>query len=931
MAVTLFPQQVVACADADKLYDAGHKNVLVVLPTGVGKCHGVDTPILMHDGTIKKVQDVVTGDLLMGPDSKARQVLSLARGREMLYRVTPVKGDSYVVNESHILSLKQTGLSSNPKYESQKGKGKIVNISVKDYLNSSKHFKHVHKGWRTGVEFDVESIDDQYLPPYLLGLWLGDGTSIGSEITTADEEIVGYLYSFVKDTGQSITTKRQPNNASSVYAITGNRMRSNTTRQSLKQHGLMNNKHIPHVYKTADRQDRLALLAGILDSDGFATNGCYEVVFKSKQLTDDLLFLARSLGFAAYTKSCKKTCTNNGVTGDYFRTFISGDFSEVPTIVGRHKNQVRKQVKSVLVTGITVEPIGVGDYYGFEITGDHLYLLGDFTVTHNTLIKAEYARRNYVQGKLTIIFAHRDVLLGQISRACCMMGVAHTFICAEKTVGQITNANRAEFGDSFHTFTSNIVVASVDTFLARLKDGKIPDAFLQSVQMWMIDESHHLTKGSKWGKCIELLKNATGLGVTATPIRGDCKGLGHHVDGYFNAMSVTTTMFDVIKAGRLTPYKILAPTTIDTSGVKKDKDGDYNKNELYIRTKQKDITGSAVEHYKKYLFGKPVITFGIHIEHCHEIAKQFNDAGIPSRVVSSKSLDSERQKAVADLRSGTLWNLINCDLFGEGFDAPAVMGVIMLRRTESYSLFKQQFGRMLRTSEGKVFGMLIDHVGNTKYFMEKFGLRFPHDDPTWTLDRWDTKKKKSKVEDDDGNTVETITCGSCKLFGVIKPIGYVDDGSLNAVIFHGGTCPECGWHESQKETETRKRELKVKDGELQLLEFDVIDSLIEQRNEMMISMEEFREKVGHAPFARAAVNNHALRQHALTILRHWIQEWCNLQASETGESRELVQLDFEIKFGINIFKAQVQTASQMTELASRIQHQVQQAKQVITL
>lgn len=544
-----------------------------------------------------------------------------------------------------------------------------------------------------------------------------------------------------------------------------------------------------------------------------------------------------------------------------------------------------------------------------------------------TLIKAEYARRNYIKGELTLIFAHRDVLLGQISRACCMMEVAHTFICAEKTVGQVTNANRAEFGDSFHNFHSNIVVVSVDTFLARLKDGKIPDAFLASVKMWMIDESHHLTKGSKWGQCIEKLTNARGLGVTATPIRGDCKGLGAHVDGYFNAMSDTVTMFEAIKAGRLTPYKILAPSTIDTSGIKKDKDGDFNKNELYIRTKQKDITGSAVEHYRKYLMGKPVITFGIHIEHCHEICKQFTDAGIPSRVVSSKSLDSERQKAVADLRAGVLWNLINCDLFGEGFDAPAVMGVIMLRRTESYSLFKQQFGRMLRTSAGKVYGMLLDHVGNTKYFMEKFGLIFPHDDPKWTLDRWDNKKRKSKV-DDDAETVETIKCGACGLFGVVKPADYEEDDALQAVVFRDGYCPECGWHESHKEKDDRKREMKIRDGELIPLEFDVVTALIEQRNQSMLSMEDFSKTVGNQSFAMAAKTNHAHRQHALIILRHWMQQWCQLQAEETGESRELVQLDFEIKFGINIFKAQVQTASQMTELANRIQYQVQQAKRI---
>ncbi len=564
---------------------------------------------------------------------------------------------------------------------------------------------------------------------------------------------------------------------------------------------------------------------------------------------------------------------------------------------------------------------------------DRLYNLGHKNIltvlptgVGKTIVKAFYARRCYERNELCVILAHRDVLLGQISRACCMLNVSHTFICAEKTVGQITSANKTEFGDSFHNFNSNVVIVSVDTFLARLKDGKVPAAFCTKVAMWMIDESHHLTRDSKWGKCIEQFVNARGLGVTATPIRGDCKGLGFHVDGYFHAMSVTTNMFDSIKRGRLTPYKIYAPTNVDVTGIKKDKDGDYNKNELYIRTKQRDITGSSVEHYKKYLFGKPVITFGIHIEHCHEIAKQFNDAGIPSRVVSSKSLDSERQKAVADLRAGLLWNLINCDLFGEGFDAPAVAGVIMLRRTESYSLFKQQFGRMLRVSEGKAYGVLLDHVGNTKYFMEKFGLRFPHDDPEWTLERWNKKPPRKTMEetDEDALKLSPIVCGGCKLRGVLVPADHVDDGTIIGQLFRDGYCPDCGWHESDTEKNERIREIKTKEGQLIPLEFDIVQELIEERNRMLVSMDDFSKTVGKAPFAAAAKMNHAHRFTALDTLRYYIQQWCEKHAADTGYSADVVQLDFELKFGVNIFKAQVGSASQLTELTNRIKYQLNQ-------
>ena len=87
---------------------AGHKNQMLMAPTGAGKCLGKDTPVLMADGTTKLVQYVVAGDRLMGADGTARNVLSVASGRELLYRVKPKKGDAYVVNASHILSLKKT-------------------------------------------------------------------------------------------------------------------------------------------------------------------------------------------------------------------------------------------------------------------------------------------------------------------------------------------------------------------------------------------------------------------------------------------------------------------------------------------------------------------------------------------------------------------------------------------------------------------------------------------------------------------------------------------------------------------------------------------------------------------------------------------------------------------------------------------------------
>ncbi|CAH9015954.1 helicase/UvrB [Vibrio phage 393E50-1] len=906
-AVELRPHQVVAAEDIDKQFASGATVVMSILPTGAGKCHGVDTPIMMFDGSIKMVQDVEVGELLMGPDSKPREVLTLARGREELFKVTPVKGDAYVVNKSHILSLKKTGT-----YE-------VVNLPLTEYLESNSTFKHTHKGWRTGVEFDGE-ISAEYLPPYLLGIWLGDGTSRNASITSADIEIAEYVDDWCNESGQDLRVQEQEGNASSIYHITGQRRRSNTTHQDLINYGLILNKHIPHEYKVANREHRLELLAGILDSDGHLTHGGYDVVFKQKVLADDTVYLARSLGFAAYVKPCCKTCTNTGTSGDYWRISISGDMSLVPTKLERHQPDPRKQKKNVLVTGITVESIGEGDYFGFTITGDHLYLLGDFTVTHNTIVKAHYARQCYDNGETCVLIAHRDVLLGQISDALCMYQVPHSFICSDDTRRDITNINYKEHGHHYHDERSRIIVISVATFAARIRGNKIPKALMDSVSMWLMDEGHHLTQGSQWGNCIESFPNARGLAVTATPIRGDRKGLGRHAHGYVDKMSVTSSMIDLVKAGRLTQMKVYAPTQLNTEGLTTTAGGDFNQKKLYERTKEQGskITGSAVEHYIKFIYGQPAITFAVNIEHGKHIAEKFNAAGIPTQFVSSKSKESVRKKAVQDLRDGVLWNLVNVDLFGEGFDAPAVTGVFFLRKTESYSLFKQQMGRCLRPSEGKTYGFIFDHVGNVARMLEKYNLSSPYHDPEWTLDSYG----KGGSNGDGGEDLPpTITCPECSYEAPLK--SYYDEE--NDFYFPGflqddGTylCPDedCRHAFSDEESENTVRKIQEKEGNLVELSFDDIDDLIRKRDE-----EVFKPvaKMDYGPYARANMSRHVDRQNAITVLRHKINSWCNALYNETKWSGDLIRREFESTFKVNIYQAQVLSAPAATKLAEDIQ------------
>jgi Rad3-related DNA helicase len=157
--------------------------------------------------------------------------------------------------------------------------------------------------------------------------------------------------------------------------------------EALRSLGVVDNKHIPQPYLMAPQQCRLELLAGLLDTAGHLdqrTQASFEITQKNEALADGIVFLCRSLGLAASKKQVTRGIKQTGFEGTHYLVLISGNCSGIPTRLPHKKAQPRKQKKSVLVTGITIEPCGFGDYYGFELDGDHQFLLGDWQVTHNT-------------------------------------------------------------------------------------------------------------------------------------------------------------------------------------------------------------------------------------------------------------------------------------------------------------------------------------------------------------------------------------------------------------------------------------------------------------------------------------------------------------------------------------------------------------------
>lgn len=373
------------------------EGILIAGAPGMGKCHGKGTPILMYDGSIRRVEDIKAGDEVMGPDSQPRTVLGTAMGFGRLYKVSPTKGDSFVVNEHHMLSLKYN----------MHGTEKTVNVCAKDFLKLPNHLQSRYKGYRTGVEFPRKQVP---IDPYFLGVWLGDGLSASSRVANSETEVLNFLNEYAHDNGLVLKQHSfNTNTACQTYAITTGYRGGKPSNQlvlQMKSLHLIQNKHIPNIYQINDREIRLQVLAGLVDTDGYLCFNCYEICTKYEALKEDILYLARSLGFAAYSK--EKFVKDR----KYFRIRISGEISLIPTKVKRKMCHKRQQVKNILRTGIKLEDAGYGEYYGFELDKDGLYCLGDFTVTHNSTFAQALAEFYADQGRIVkTVEAPRDLIL----------------------------------------------------------------------------------------------------------------------------------------------------------------------------------------------------------------------------------------------------------------------------------------------------------------------------------------------------------------------------------------------------------------------------------------------------------------------------------------------------------------------------------------
>lgn len=489
-----------------------------------------------------------------------------------------------------------------------------------------------------------------------------------------------------------------------------------------------------------------------------------------------------------------------------------------------------------------------------------------------------------------IVMAHRTELVGQMSLHVARRGIRHRLIAPKQVISQIINDHRREFnGYSFIHQSAHCAVGGVDTLIARKAE---LESWAKQVDRWTIDEAHHVLKANKWGAAVDMFPNAYGLGVTATPSRADGCGLGAHADGVFHDMVLGPSMRELIHMGALTDYEIVIPSSdfeIDENSVAPS--GDFSTKRMREASKRSHIVGDVVAEYVKHAMFKRAICFATDVETSGEIAKKFNDAGIPAASVSAKTPSEVRAEYIRRFRDGSIRVLVNVDLFGEGFDVPACEVVIMARPTASLGVYLQQFGRALRTMLGKQYGLIIDHVSNWKRHGLPDKLHF------WTMDRREKRGKQEKDPED----IELIKCRGCsKPYLRSKP-----------------ACPHCG-HVIELEP-TAPRSIETVDGDLMLLDRSKLE---EMRKAMQLPMPaDVAQRTAHVAGVNAgkhAADKQIARIQMQRRLDDAICQWAGWQRHRGRMDSETYRR-FYLTTGIDVWSALALPAADMEKIAVQVE------------
>lgn len=348
-----------------------------------------------------------------------------------------------------------------------------------------------------------------------------------------------------------------------------------------------------------------------------------------------------------------------------------------------------------------------------------------------TVIAAQIVKSAADKLRRTMFLAHRRELIYQSADKLVKFGVDHgVFMSGEEPYG-----------------AADCQVASIDTLRARcITTEKMP---LPNSDVVIVDEAHR-SLAPTYLYLIDYYGERVVIGLTATPIRGDGKGLGHVYDD----MVVGPSIGWMIKHGYLVEPRTFAPTIPDLTGVRI-KGNDYDPKELERAMDRRALVGDVVSHWFRLASDRPTIVFASGVKHSIHLRDEFLRQGVTAAHVDGDTSLEERKRIIGDLKEGKVQVVCNYAVFTEGFDEPRLSACILARATKNLGLYLQMAGRILRPAPDKKDSFIIDHSGNV------YEHGFVQDERVWVLEEGKALKKTNEERQRDFDEANPITCVEC--------------------------------------------------------------------------------------------------------------------------------------------------------------------------
>lgn len=707
--ITLRPHQSEAHdAVLDHLRKGG-RNALVSMSVG---CHAPGTRVLKYSGEPINVEDVRVGDFLLGPDGRPREVLATMSGEQRMFEIEAVRHGSFVVNEDHVLHLEETNNHQRPG-------GRAIDVVLRQFNTWPQYLRNNHYLVMPGaVEFAPRHKPN--VDPWVIGALLGDGSlKYGLALTSMDKEIIVKFSRAVSDIGCGISVNRKTGSKAATYKVTEPKVRrgrgarlTNSLQRYLIASGLFpcscDQKFIPDDIKFGSLAVRRSCLAGLVDTDGHMHNGSIDIVTKSRRLADDIVFVGRSLGFRSggvKHKTVRATKDNKG--GLYWRVALSGCADTLPCVLPRKKAAIRLQKKSHKRIGFSSRCIGVGKYYGFELSGDKLYLTDDFIIHHNS-------------GKSLVQAAIAKTVLETWPGTQILGLTLNKELIAQNTDEMVRYWSNAPVGMNCSGLKRRDV--SHPLIYGHPLSVRSQIKALGRRHILMIDEVHNVSRNQEatvYGKMIADLRASVPdlvvLGFTGTEWRLDSGRLDEPWRGkpsMWDKVVYRYTITDGIRDGYLVPPIARRPgVLIDVTGVGT-RGGEFIDSQLQQVMTTDNLIERIADDILRNTAGLkrgPVFCCGVADARAMRDALAARGA---SAVVALGDDEKERDKAIAYYKAGNAKYLVNVGVATTGFNDPESDFACLARPTQSSGLLVQMVGRVIRSFPGKTCGYVFDYAGN---------------------------------------------------------------------------------------------------------------------------------------------------------------------------------------------------------------------------